>query len=377
MKYEVDIDRFWADDALAHRDNCFSPLAPQAALGIRMSNECVFAELGEPGNEWLDTPGERRIDLNRRYNDLAEKTVGIRLLQEDLPPEDSVFPAVRGIHEIFGGEYVVAGESRWLEAVAGTPAELEKVLDRAERIIRGDLRSFMLPEGWDETKRRIYEQYGKKPGLFRGIRGPVTLAMSLYGVENLIYLLYDRTELALRFRDLISDALMGMAGVMDAEAGYTPENRPSGFHFNDDNCCMLTPELYEIFGYPILKRAFETYSPAPDDTRFQHSDSAMGHLLPLLGRLDLTGCNFGPTVQVREIRKHLPHARIDGQLAPFTFMRNNPEEIIAEVRRDCDQIRESGARGLNIATAGSINGGSSLESMRVVMHAIQTYGRYE
>ena len=47
-------------------------------------------------------------------------------------------------------------------------------------------------------------------------------------------------------------------------------------------------------------------APAPGDYRYQHSDSAMGHLLPLLADFDLTGCNFGPTVTVREIRKYMP-----------------------------------------------------------------------
>jgi uroporphyrinogen decarboxylase len=79
---------------------------------------------------------------------------------------------------------------------------------------------------------------------------------------------------------------------------------------------------------------------------------------------------------VQEIRKHMPRTRIDGQLAPFTFMRNNEADIIVEIRRDCDAARENDARGLNIATAGSINNGSLLTSMRCVMAAIQNYGRY-
>ena len=53
MKHlDLDIAQFWKDDELAHKDNCFSPDAPQAALGIRMSNECVYAELGEEGHPW-------------------------------------------------------------------------------------------------------------------------------------------------------------------------------------------------------------------------------------------------------------------------------------------------------------------------------------
>lgn len=49
MKLDLDIEQFWKDDALARKDNCFSKDAPQVALGIRMSEECVFAELQEDG----------------------------------------------------------------------------------------------------------------------------------------------------------------------------------------------------------------------------------------------------------------------------------------------------------------------------------------
>ena len=153
--------------------------------------------------------------------------------------------------------------------------------------------------------------------------------------------------------------------------------KEKGFEFNDDNCALLTPQMYEEFGYPILKKVFDYVDPDYSGYRYQHSDSAMGHLLPVLARLNLTGCNFGPTVTVDQIRKYMPNTRIDGCLAPFTFMRNNPEEIIAEVKRDCQMIKASKTKGLNLTTAGSINDGSSLESMRLVMQVIQNEGRYD
>jgi len=132
--------------------------------------------------------------------------------------------------------------------------------------------------------------------------------------------------------------------------------------------------MYEMFGYPILKAVFDRWSPKPEDMRYQHSDSDMGHLLPILGRLNFTGCNFGPKVLVDEIRKYMPKTRIDGCLSPMTFMSNDIDAIIREVRRDCEMARE--CRGLNLSTAGSINNGSLLTSMRAVMYAIQKYGRY-
>ena len=83
--------------------------------------------------------------------------------------------------------------------------------------------------------------------------------------------------------------------------------------------------------------------------------------------------NFGPKVRFAQIRRHLPRAIVHGTLAPFTFMRNDEDAIIAEVRRDLDEARTT--RGLVVDTAGSINDGSLLSSMRTVMWAIQSHGR--
>ncbi len=360
---DFDIARFWENDELAHRDNCFYP-APQVALGIRMSDECVFAELGEEGDPWAYTELSRRIDLNRRYNDKSEKIVGKRLLRENFLPEDARLPYVKRIGEVFGGEDIMHNATEWLKESIEDEKALEKKLDEVEKM---DLRAFMLPDNWESEKKRVYETYGVKPSPVHHIRGPVTLACSLMGTTEFLYFLADEEELAERFSNDIADVIIRMAEIMDEEAGLTGKDT-HGFSFADDNCCLLSPAMYEKFGYPVLKKVFARFSPDPEDKRYQHSDSAMGHLLPILGRLDLNGVNFGPTVMVPEIRENLPHARIDGCIAPFAFMRNEREELIAETKRDI----EAGFRygGVNISTAGSINNGSSLESMRLIMEVI-------
>ncbi len=364
----LDVDLFWHHDELAHQNNCFNS-APQVALGIRMSDECVFAELGEEGTPWMPIPLKRRIELNKRYNDKAEKIVGKRLLKEDFLPEDARLPYVRRIGEVFGGKYIYHNQTEWLTQSVHGNQELEALLDRVEAM---DIRSFMLPENWNREKKRIYETYGVKPELMRHIRGPVTLACSIMGTEDLLFLIMDEPDLARRFSDAIAGVTLRMARVMDEECGNDAEATP-GFSFADDNCCLLSPPMYELFGFPVLESVFQVYSPNPDDMRYQHSDSAMGHLLPLLGRLNLNGVNFGPTVLIPEIRKHLPRARIDGCISPMSFMRNDEKELSSQVRRDCaDALKYNGA---NISTAGSINNGSSLISMRLIMSLIQQYGR--
>ena len=367
----VDLDKFWSDDALAHEENCFSSNAPQVALGIRMSDECVFAELGEIGTPWAHTPRERRIELNKRYNDKAEKIVGKRLLNENFPSPDVYLPPIKRIGEVFGGRYAWFNDSEWLESDIDTPQKLEAQLNVIEKMGKSGLREFMLPADWEEACRIKFEKYGTRPGRIRGIRGPITLACSIFGIENLIYLIMDEPDLAKRYSDAIADVIITMTEIMDEQAG----GETFGFEFYDDNCCMLNAEMYEFFGYPILKRVFERFCPEPSHWRYQHSDSDMEHLLPILSHVNLHGVNFGPTVTIDKIRRYMPRTRIDGCIAPFTFMNNDHDALIAEVKRDCEMASQFG-RGVNLTTAGSINDGSSLESMRTIMWAICEYGRY-
>lgn len=369
----VDIDRFWQMDRIAHSDpwaeNC-----PQVPLGIRMGPECVFAEMNEK-EDWYKFEHDYvnyRTALCRRYNDLSEKIVGRRLIYESIPDPQLQWPLILALHDIFEAKNQWEGMSYWLSQSANTPDELKSLLDRVEKRLE-NLREFILPETWEKEKIRITRLGGKVP-IYREQRGPVTFAMSIYGVENLIFLIADDPDLAVRFRDLILKSILIRAQILDEEAGFTPDNAPHGFYWCDDNCAMLNAEMYELFGFPILQKVFSRYSPNPKDPRGQHSDSDMGHLLPLLGKLKLTTVNFGPNLKLSDIRNHLPHAVICGQLAPFTFSRNEEVNMIAEFLRDFEMARFD--KGLMFTTAGSINNGSRLSSMRMIMAAIQEFGKY-
>jgi uroporphyrinogen decarboxylase len=367
----LDVERFWADQEVAVADP-FGADIPQVPLGIMMSWECIPDELGIEDDPWryLHDPVWAQ-QLNIAYNDLSERIVGKRLLCEDLPDPNLRYPKVKTLADIFEAKQIWNSGSWWLEQSANTVDELKALLDRVDE---RNVRKFILPENWDEEKARLMAK-GVRPSLYRHQRGPVTFAMSVFGVENLIFLIMDEPDLAARFRDTILRTMLEIARVLDEEAGYTPDTSPRGFSFADDNCALLTPEMYRFFGYPVLQSMFAQYSPEPQQRRFQHSDSSMGHLLPLLGELKLNGVNFGPTLTVSEIREHLPNAVIQGQLAPFTFSRNDEEKIVAEFIRDYQMAKDK--RGLLFTTAGSINNGSRLTGMRLVMSAIQHFGRYD
>lgn len=371
----VDLESFWASNDAALRDP-FSPSCEHLPMGIAMSDECVFDELGV-APEWhrLFHDGEYHAALCRRYNDRAQQVVGRRLVREQLSNDgDPARPAVRTLADIFEArsEWREESWSYWLHPSAGTGDELSALLDRVERRLER-LREFLFPAAWQKRRARVTPTDGAPGGApleaYRHQRGPVTFATSVYGAENLVYLILDNPVLAARFRDLILKAILERARIIDEERGEAEPDTRGGWSWADDNCALLTPEMYRFFGCPVVKAVFERYAPRPGDRRFQHSDSAMGHLLPILGTLGLTGVNFGPTLSIGEIRRYLPRAVIHGQLAPLVLEANDGEGIVRQTLRDFEQSREH--RGVVFATAGSVNPGTRLASLRLVMAAIQ------
>ena len=262
----VDLERFWADQDSACKDP-FGPHIPQVPLGVLMSDECIFDELGIAVDFWrlLYDPAWL-LPLKKAYNDRAAKIVGRRLLDET--PDDPArrYPPTRVLHDVFEAHNEWHSESWWLRQCVHNEDELKALLDR---VGARDIRKFILPQNWEEEKARLLE-LGVKPRLYRSQRGPVTFATSIFGIENLIFLIKDNPALAARFRDAILKTMLEIARVLDEEAGYTPQTAPRGFSFFDDNSCLLNPDMYEFFGYPILKGVFEQLSPGPGDSRYQH-----------------------------------------------------------------------------------------------------------
>ena len=368
MLRQLDLERFWAENDQALREP-FSAAISQFPMGIMMGYEAIFSELGYPFNlRRLEQDWEFAGSAARAYNDKAEKTVGRRLLDETAFDPSRRFPKVRSLDELFGCRNIWESESWWALQAADSPAQLEKLLDHVESL---HVESEMFPENWERECRRLFEEHGLRPFIKLDLRGPITLASSIFGVENLVYLMVDAPALAWRFRDVIKNVALQYYGVCRRVSD--PQRMTAGFSFRDDNCQMLTPGMYAQFGLPILQAIFAEFAPAPNDRRYQHSDSDMGHLLETLAHANLNVVNFGPKVRFSSIRRQMPSAVVHGTLAPFTFMRNEEDQIIAEVRRDMDEARST--RGLVIDTAGSVNDGSLLSSMRTVMWAIQTYGQ--
>ena len=233
-----------------------------------------------------------------------------------------------------------------------------------------DVKNWALPEDFlKEWEQRRAE--GKPlPKLGTGSRGPATVMTSILTTETTFFWLYDYPELMTRFRDLLMEKMVEFNRVLRDFSG----NTTPGWWIADDNCALFNEDLYREFCFPILKRVLEAMAPG-DASRYQHSDSPMGHLLDAQRELGITRGNYGPTVDVALIRAKMPHAFIEGQMPPFLLRNGSPAEIEARVIDDF--AKDGGVGGLHVTTAGSLPAGTGVGRMRWFMQLIQAHCRYD
>jgi uroporphyrinogen decarboxylase len=124
-----------------------------------------------------------------------------------------------------------------------------------------------------------------------------------------------------------------------------------------------------------MRAIFETFAPEGGHLRYQHSDSDMGHLMGLLDELGVNRVNLGPKIDVRDIRRMMPGAVIEGHMPPQLLRDGTEEEIAQRVASDFTKAGGDGA--LVVTTAGSISAGTSLDRIKFFMWCVDAFCRYD
>ncbi len=124
----------------------------------------------------------------------------------------------------------------------------------------------------------------------------------------------------------------------------------------------------------MVERVLGTLAPLGSQ-RYQHSDSALGHLLDMQRELGINVVNYEPEVDVGLIRQKLPDAMIRGQVPPFLLRNGLPQETEQRVIADFEKAGATG--GLIVTTAGSLAPGTGVGRMRWLMKVVQQHCRYD
>ena len=148
----LDLEQFWADQEIAIQDP-FGTNIPQPPFGAILTWETVFDELGIEENVWRYQHDETwQLELNRAFNNKAERIVGRRPLPETLPPKEHLWPQTKGLADVFEARTVWHDQSWWIQQSAHTEDELNALLDRVET---RNIRDCILPPNWDKEKNRL------------------------------------------------------------------------------------------------------------------------------------------------------------------------------------------------------------------------------
>jgi uroporphyrinogen decarboxylase len=202
-----------------------------------------------------------------------------------------------------------------------------------------------------------------------GSRGPATIMTSVLSPDVYFYWSVDHPELLERFRDILAEKMVVFNKILREFSG----NDELGWWITDDNSALFSPKLYATYCAPVLAHVLDALAPG-DVVRYQHSDSAMGHLLDQQLALGINEVNYGPEVDAAYIRQKMPNAWIRGQMPPFLLRNGSPQEIEDRVVNDFDKAGASG--GLEVTTAGSLAAGTGVGRMRWFMQVVQERTRY-
>jgi uroporphyrinogen decarboxylase len=355
----LDLDAFWGEN-----ETCLelTPLKPRCPLNFSPDDHWLFGCL--PGISTLRYYREKpyRDALHLQANRMTLQAVGKSFFEED-----TWETSPKRIENLFGCEFTYTeGATPWLTPVTNDPAEFAKILDQAERT---EIEAWAIPLPFRQEWEKRKSAGDTLPELGTGCRGPATIMTSVLHPETVVYWMIDLPDLMVRFRDLLAQKMVELNRILRGFSGYAQP----GWWITDDNCALFNRRYYQEYCIPILKIVLDEFAP-PGSRRYQHSDSAMAHLLEDQRGLGINDCNYGPTVDAGLIRQKLPEAIIQGQLPPMLLRNGSPETIRARVRSDFAKAGSSGR--LFITTAGSLSSGTSLGRMRWLMKVVQEDCRY-
>ena len=312
MTVQLDLQSFWDENQFCEG---FTTQKPRCAAFFSPDDHWLFEFMEVPSTLRYFHDKVYRDDLHHQVNEITQEHVGLSFFDEDTWEHKP-----RRIENLFGCEFEYhEGGTPWFVPVTTDPKEFSRILERADNT---DLKTWAFPDEF-LAEWGVRQTAGQTmPLLGTGSRGPATIMTSVLDVETIFYWFYDHSELMVRFRDILADKMVELNTLLREFSG----NTQPGWWITDDNSALFNRKLYAEYCVPVLEKVLNAMAPG-DASRYQHSDSSMGHLLEYQDDLGIREVNYGPDVDVGLIRKKMPNALIDGHLPPLVLRNGSPDEI--------------------------------------------------
>jgi uroporphyrinogen decarboxylase len=360
---DLDVEAFWQEN-----DRCLAPFStakPRVPLTFWLDDHFIHGVVDLPSTARYYHDVVYRLSVHRACNRRLRPALG-----RDFYPEDRI-QYQKGEFEVLCGarRVIQEGMTPWIES---SITSIDDVKALTSRLASLDIREAAISDAMLSTRSEFEQQTGARLIFEHSWTGPATLTCNILGTTNVCLFMMDETDAMDAFMTVLCDRYIAYReAVVSADNGRIDR---AGIGVNDDCCYLFPPRLYERLCAPFLERFLAAFAPQPQHKRRQHSDSPMGHLMPILNDLGVNEVNFGPTLHPVDIRRAMPKAVIHGQTPPFVLRDGSADNIIAAVRRDIESVGGDG--GLVECPAGAVVLGTPLDNVRTYMWAVETYGRY-
>jgi len=360
---DFDLKLFWQEN-----EQCFGRFStdkPRVPLFFILEDHFLIHLVSEISTKKYYADPGYALDMHVRANNFLESEIGIRYYPEDK------FHYVKGAFEVRMGtkRVIQEGSTPWLESEVEDIEDVKKIIAFAEK---WDARSMAIPEQWLSVKEKLRSEKNKQLLFAHMPNGPATVACNILGTTNTCMFIMEEPEVMDDFFAVMAEKYVEFNEVaMQEDLGHVIRE---SLCINDDNCYLFPPKQYERFCVPFIQKLIDAFAPAKEHLRRQHSDSDMGHLMRFLNELGINEVNFGPELDVKDIRAAMPKAIIHGHTPPFILRNGTSEEIASCVKRTFECVGGDG--GLVESLSGVVPESTPMENIRAYMHAVHRLTRY-
>ncbi|MBC7092356.1 MAG: uroporphyrinogen decarboxylase, partial [Nitrososphaeria archaeon] len=146
-----------------------------------------------------------------------------------------------------------------------------------------------------------------------------------------------------------------------------------GIFVLDDIPGLLSPKLFEEFGYPALKSVFQEFQ---DKVRAFHCDSNTSHILEKLCDTGFQIFNFSHLMDIADVKNRVGNKIcLMGNIPPLEVLSRGSPENVFEASRQCIMKAKNGF-GYVLSAGGGVPSAVPLENIDAMVRAVKQYGKY-
>jgi uroporphyrinogen decarboxylase len=150
-------------------------------------------------------------------------------------------------------------------------------------------------------------------------------------------------------------------------------NDPIGIFVLDDIPGLLSPKLFEEFGYKSLKNIFQEFS---NKIRAFHCDSNTSHILEKLSEVGFQIFNFSHLMDIADVKRRIGNkVCLMGNIPPLEILAKGKPEEVFEASKQCILKAKAGG-GYILSAGGGVPCAVPLENIDAMINAVKQYGKY-